>query len=159
LNGGASVAADGAGNVYVVWHAGSEPDKQDEQYRCVWVARSTDEGKTFAREKRAFREPTGACGCCGMRAFADSRGNVYTLYRSVTEGVHRDMYLLSSADKAGTFRGEKIDKWNIDGCPMSTMAFAETGAGVLAAWETEEQVYCARIDRATGQHSTPLAAP
>jgi hypothetical protein len=158
LNGGASIAADGAGNVYAVWHAGAEPAKQDEQYRCVWLARSTDDGKTFAREKRAYSESTGACGCCGMRAFADSKGNVYTLYRSVTDGIHRDMYLLTSADKAVTFRGEKIHEWNIDGCPMSTMAFAETSNSVLAAWETDEQVYYARIERGTGKHSPPLAA-
>jgi hypothetical protein len=159
LNGGASIAADGAGNVYAVWHAGPEPDKQNEKYRCVWVAHSGDGGKTFAQEKRAFSESTGACGCCGMRGFADSSGNVYVLYRSATEDVHRDMYLLTSTDKAATFRGEKIHAWNIDGCPMSTMAFAQTGDNVLAAWETEEQVYCARIDRASGKRSATLVAP
>jgi hypothetical protein len=159
LNGGASIAADGAGNVYVTWHAGPEPKKQDEQYRCIWVAKSTDDGHTFAPEKRAFDEPTGACGCCGMRSFADSGGKFYTLYRSVTEGIHRDMYLLTSADKGATFRGEKIHEWSIDGCPMSTMAFAEARDSVLAAWETDGQVYCARIDRKTGKRSEPLAAP
>jgi hypothetical protein len=159
LNGGASIAADSAGNVYAVWHAGPTPDKQNEKYRCVWVAHSRDEGKTFAQEKRAYSEPTGACGCCGMRGFADSSGNVYVLYRSDTEDVHRDMYLLISTDNGATFRGEKIHGWNIDSCPMSTMAFGEIGNKVLAAWETEEQVYCARIDRSTGKRSAPLAAP
>jgi hypothetical protein len=159
LNGGASLAADSAGNVYVAWHAGPEPTKQDEQYRCIWVAKSTDDGKTFAKEKRVFNDPTGACGCCGMRAFADSAGNVYTLYRSVTEGIHRDMYLLTSADKGLTFRGEKIHEWNIDSCPMSTMAFAEANDSVLAAWETDGQVYYTRIDQKTGRRSEPVAAP
>jgi hypothetical protein len=158
LDGGGSVAADAAGNVYVAWHA-SPPGKRGEDNRCVWVAHSSDDGRTFEAERRAYAEPTGACGCCGMRAFADSKRNVYALYRSVTEGVHRDMYLLTSADKAITFRGEKIQDWNIEGCPMSTMAFAEAGDGVLAAWETEEQVYWARIDPATGRHSAPVAAP
>jgi hypothetical protein len=159
LNGGASLAADGAGNVYIAWHAGPVPDKQDEKYRCIWVAHSRDDGKSFAQEKRAFREPTGACGCCGMRAFADSKGDVYTLYRAAAEGIHRDMYLLTSTDKAATFRGEKVHEWNSDTCPMSTMAFAETGDTVLTAWETGEQVYCARVDPASGKRSAPLAAP
>jgi hypothetical protein len=159
LNGGASIAADGAGNVYVSWHAGPEPTKQDEPYRCIWVAKSTDDGKTFAREKRAFNEATGACGCCGMRSFADSGGKFYTLYRSATDGIHRDMYLLTSADKGATFRGEKIHEWNIDSCPMSTMAFAESNDSVLAAWETDGQVYCTRIDQKTGKRSELLAAP
>jgi len=159
LNGGASIADDAAGNVYVTWHAGPQPDKQDEKYRCIWVAKSTDDGKTFAHEKRAFDEPTGACGCCGMRSFADSEGKFYTLYRSATEGIHRDMYLLTSADKGATILGEKIHEWNTDSCPMSAMAFGEAKDSVLAAWETDGQVYLTRINRKTGQRSEPSAAP
>src|SRR5438045_3785239 len=52
LDGGGSVAADDSGNVYVAWHA-PEPGGKGEDNRRVWVARSTDEGKTFAREKPA----------------------------------------------------------------------------------------------------------
>jgi hypothetical protein len=40
----------------------------------VFVAHSTDDGKTFARERLATGKPTGACGCCGMKSFADSDG-------------------------------------------------------------------------------------
>src|SRR5262249_28262406 len=137
----------------------SPPGKQGEDNRCVWVAHSKDEGKTFAAEQRAIADATGACGCCGMRAFADSKGNVYALYRSAKAGVHRDMYLLASADKGLTFRGDKVHEWNIDTCMMSTAGFSEVGAEVLAAWETEEQVYWARIDRTTGKRSAPVAAP
>jgi hypothetical protein len=73
LDGGGSVAADAAGNVYVFWHA-PEPGKKGEGNRRVWVAASADEGKTFAAERAASTEPTGACGCCGLRAFADRKG-------------------------------------------------------------------------------------
>src|SRR5262249_44499167 len=52
LDGGGSVAADDAGNVYVTWHA-PVPGAKGEDNRRVWVARSTDEGKTFADEKPA----------------------------------------------------------------------------------------------------------
>jgi hypothetical protein len=158
LDGGASIAADAEGHVYVVWHA-SPPGKRGEQNRCVWVAESADDGKTFAPEKRAIPDETGACGCCGMRAFADSKGRVYMLYRAAKEGIHRDIYLLESEPRSDTFRGLKLHEWNIDTCPMSTAAFAEAGDTVLAAWETEEQVYGARIDRRTGKPSDPLAAP
>ncbi|HEV3261945.1 MAG TPA: hypothetical protein VG013_34160, partial [Gemmataceae bacterium] len=107
----------------------------------------------------AFAEPTGACGCCGLRAFADHKGTVYVLYRSATEEVHRDMYLLTSRDKGTDFAGRKVGAWRINACPMSSAALSEAGAGVLAAWETAGQVYHARIDSETGKRSTPMAAP
>jgi hypothetical protein len=158
LDGGGSVAADQAGNVYVTWHA-PEPDTKGEASRRVWVAVSTNDGKTFAREKSAYAKPTGACGCCGMRAFADRKGKVYVLYRSAAEQTQRDMYLLISTDKGARFRGADLDPWKIETCPMSSAAFAEGPAGVLAAWETRGQVYYTRIDRATGKRSAPIAAP
>jgi hypothetical protein len=90
---------------------------------------------------------------------ADRRGDVYLLYRSATEQVHRDAYLLTSRDKGVNFQGEKIHPWNVPACPMSSFAFAEGPTGVLAAWETKGQVYYARIDPATGKKSEAVAAP
>jgi hypothetical protein len=158
LDGGGSVAADEKGNVYVTWHAPT-PGVQGEGNRCVWVARSTDEGKTFVPEQRANAEPTGVCGCCGMRAFADHRGTLYMLYRAATAEVHRDMYLLTSTDRTATFRDDKLSEWTQPACPMSTAVFTEGAGGVLAAWETRGQVYFARIDPATGERSEPIPAP
>jgi len=86
LDGGGSVAADDSGNVYVAWHA-PKPGMKGEENRCVWVAHSTDEGRSFAPEQQAFAESTGACGCCGMSALADSRNNLFVLFRSATELV------------------------------------------------------------------------
>lgn len=157
LDGGGSVAADPKGNVYVAWHA-PEPATRGEDHRHVWLAVSTDEGKTFTREKPAWTEPTGACGCCGMRAFADRRGKVYLLYRSASKRVHRDMYLLVSREKDARFGGVNVGRWNVEGCPMSTAAFVEGPTGVLAAWETKGQVYFARIDPATGKCSRAIPA-
>src|SRR5882762_2490849 len=74
-DGGISVAADARGDVYAVWHAmGTEPG---EDHRRVYLARSTDEGKTFAREAPISPAELGACGCCGIRAFADERGTLF----------------------------------------------------------------------------------
>jgi hypothetical protein len=158
LDGGGSVAADDAGNVYVAWHA-SETEDKGEANRRVWVARSADEGKTFAREKAASESGIGVCGCCGMRAFSDGKGNLCMLYRSATDGVHRDAYLLASKDQGGKFESEKLHAWKVPACTMSSFALGETPAGVLAAWETEGQVYYARIDPKTGKGAEPVAAP
>jgi hypothetical protein len=158
LDGGGSVAADGAGNVYVFWHA-PEPGKKGEAHRRVWVAVSADEGKTFAPEQVASAETTGACGCCGLRAFADRKGRVYALYRGAKDGDKRDMYLLVSADKGKRFQSADVHPWVINACPMSSEAFAEGPSGdVVGAWETKGQVYFARIDPKTGKRSAPVAA-
>jgi len=158
LDGGGSLAADNAGNVYVVWHA-SAPGTEGEGNRRVWIARSTDDGTTFEREKPVWDRATGACGCCGLNAFADRKGTVYVLYRSATEVVHRDMYLLVSKDRGQSFEGTDVSKWNVGYCVMSSEAFAQGPVGVLAAWETEKQAYYGRVDPATGKMSTPVAAP
>jgi len=158
LDGGGSVCADDAGNVYVTWH-GLAPGNKGQESRRVWVARSTDEGKTFAREQPAFARATGACGCCAMRAFADRRGKVYLLYRSAQAGVNRDTYLLVSRNQGASFQGYDLHKWRIASCPMSSFALAESPRTVLAAWETNGQVYFSRIDRASGDRSAPVAAP
>ena len=132
LDGGGAVAADAAGNVYVLWHA-PEPGTEGEGNRRVWIARSRDDGKTFERERVAYAQSTGACGCCGLNAFADRSGVLYVLYRSATEMVHRDMYLLVSRDKGETFQGEDISKWNVGYCVMSSESFSSSPTGVLAA--------------------------
>ena len=159
LDGGGTVAADPAGNVYVVWHGSTEGAAKDEEGRQVWVARSTDDGKTFSPETPAWSEATGACGCCGMRAFVDSRGTVFALYRSATQKVNRDMFLISSRDTGNSFQGERVDRWQIKACPMSSAFLTEVPSGVLAAWETNGQVYCAKVDPNTLQCSQPIPAP
>jgi len=83
------------------------------------MAHSADDGQTFAPEVAASPQPTGTCGCCGMGAFADRRGILFVLYRSATETVHRDMYLLYSNNHGATFRATDIAAWNIGACTMS----------------------------------------
>lgn len=160
LDGGGSVAADQKGNVYVTWHAPRVGGPKGEAGRAVWIARSTDDGRTFSPETKANSEPTGACGCCGLRSFVDRRGVLYTLYRTATSVLKRDMYLLVSEDRARRSRGARIHPWNVPKCVMSLSSFFETPAGaILAAWETEEQVYYARVDRTSPAISKPIAAP
>jgi hypothetical protein len=155
LDGGGSVAADGRGNVYVAWHAGAE--MQGEANRRVWIARSNDDGKTFTREVAANDQPTGACGCCGMRAAADD--SVYMLYRTASAGVNRDMFLLVSKAGGGSFQGTRLHNWRINACPMSTASISPGGRRVMLGWETEGQVYYATFDTATGNVGPAVSPP
>jgi hypothetical protein len=138
LDGGGSLTADPRGNVYVAWHAGEEA--KGEAHRRVWVAVSRDEGRSFGREVPATDEALGACGCCGMRAYAGEDGTLYLMYRAATRGVDRDMYLVTSKDRGKSFTAELIAPWKLEACPMSTTSFG--GAGIVkTAWETNNQVY------------------
>ena len=156
-DGGLSVAADLHGNVYSVWHAmGAEPGDGN---RRVYLAHSADDGKTFAREIPISPPALGACGCCGMRAFADERGTLYVLYRAAAQSIHRDMTLLVSTDRGSTFRTATVAPWEVNACPMSTAYLSEGGHRVLAAWEKAGEVYFEQIDANSLAVSPPIDAP
>lgn len=162
LDGGGSVAADRLGNVYVAWHGVGESEAaggEGEARRRVWITKSRDDGKTFRTERMAWAERTGACGCCGLKIHADRESNVYALYRSATESVHRDIYSLSSNDRGASFQGRLLHKWNINACPMSSMDCADNGHAVVAAWETGGQVYWIRLDGEVRSAREPIPAP
>ncbi|MEJ2007724.1 MAG: sialidase family protein [Acidobacteriota bacterium] len=157
LDGGLSVAADGKGDVYVVWHGtGKIPG---EAHRRVYLARSTNGGRTFAREVPVSPAALGACGCCGMRAFVDRQGALFVLYRAAAEGIHRNMTLLVSTDLGRTFRSTNVSNWRLNACPMSTDYLSEGGRHVLAAWEKAGEVYFDKINPRTFQLSSRIAAP
>jgi len=157
LDGGSSVAADPQGNVYVTWHAAQPGNTNGEAGRAVFVARSTDEGKTFQRESPAISKPTGACGCCGMRAFADSQGNVLTIYRAANQMTNRDETLLISRDKGASFEIAYSHHWSVGTCPMSSMTLSETSGQILAAAETHGRVFFVQFDPQTGKVSSPVS--
>lgn len=139
LDGGGSLAADRKGNVYVAWHAAGGEAKGD-AHRRVWVTISRDDGKTFGREVAATDEALGACGCCGMRAFVGDDDTLYLMYRAATNGVERDMYLVTSQDEGRSYRSERVGPWKLEACPMSTTSIGGQQM-VKAAWETDGQIY------------------
>jgi len=159
VDGGGSIAADASGNVYAAWHSLPVGGQNGEDHRLVWIARSTDDGATFEAERPASREPTGACGCCGVRMFASPSNILYLLYRTATAMTHRDMFLLESNDQGRTFRGSRVQPWEIGACPMTSMSIASAQSSVLAAWETAGQVYFGEIDPKVARIPAPIAAP
>jgi hypothetical protein len=151
LDGGGTIAADSAGHIsaghiYVAWHGKTPGAMSGEAGRQVWIAKSDDDGKTFSAEQPAWRDPTGACGCCGIAIHANSKGTVRVLYRSATKNIHRDIYALTSHDYAKSFDGRKLHPWEINACPMSSMAFSEAGGKIERAWETGGQVYFKNLE-------------
>lgn len=156
LDGGGSIAADRFGNVYVVWHARGE--QPGEEHRTVYIAHSADDGKRFA-PARAVKNGTGACGCCGLRAYAVRDGRVHVLYRAATGGVQRDTTWLSFGKGAiASAKTVRVHPWELRQCPMSTFALAEDPrGGLVAAWETEKQIFLSSLDAARQTFSAPVA--
>lgn len=157
IDGGGALAANQTGDVYVIWHAA--PAGSEDAQRAVYMARSSDNGRTFEREKKINIQPTGACACCQIQALIDSKGALYVLYRAAGQNVQRDSMLLVSRDKGATFQSADVHPWNINYCPMSSYALAQNPNGVLAAWETQEQIYFSQIVPATTKFSVPVVAP
>jgi hypothetical protein len=155
---GGTLAADSANNVYVFWHA-EPPGGKGEDDRRLWMAKSTDGGRSFAKETPEFGENTGVCGCCGSRALAAADGSLYVLFRSASQIVHRDIWLLSSTDHGSTFRGSDISRWNVGACVMSSAALVATPTGVLAGWESEKQVYFGRVVAGANRVEASIGAP
>jgi hypothetical protein len=155
---GGALAADAAGNVYVTWHALLTGGKGEADRRLL-LARSRDDGRTFAPERAISDPAAGACACCGTGTFVDHDGTVYALFRSAREAIHRDTFLLRSTDRGTTFTSQNLHPWEINACPMSTYAFARgpAGSAIAAAWETGGEIYWTRIDARTGNPSRLIA--
>ncbi len=139
LDGGSSVAADGAGNVFVAWHGNALDGPEGEQSRRVWLARSADDGGTFAPEVPISPAETGTCGCCGLR-IAASGSNVHVLYRAATQMVHRDIHALRSSDRGRTFtarQGRRVGNRRVSHVQHDRRAWSTT---TLYAWEHDGQV-------------------
>jgi hypothetical protein len=155
LDGGGSIAVDDGGGVYVAWHAHPVSGEGGEEARRVWIAPSTNDGKTFSAEYPVSEPSTGVCGCCALRIAATRRGELQILYRSATAMVNRDIYSLVSRDRGQTFAGTRLHKWEIGACPMTSMSIV-AGGTPLRAWETDGQVYFTADDKMDPK-SPPLA--
>jgi hypothetical protein len=94
-----------------------------------------------------------------MAALANRSGELFVMYRTAREIVHRDMNLLTSSDRGKSFRSLDLQAWQIGGCPMSTSSLTDVDGHVLAAWETNKQVYFAGVSGTGSSAVKPIAAP
>ena len=158
LDGGGSVAADADGRVNVLWHAGTPGTKTSEDKRRVFLARSTDDGRSFAPET-PVTDGTGACGCCGMEAVSGPGGEIFALYRSAKANVHREATLAVSRDHGVTFTVDPLQDWETGSCPMSSAAFLGSKTGMTAAWETQGRIHFSAVGKGASKPIRIESAP
>ena len=131
LGAGCAIAADGSGGVWVAW---SDAPGGDETQGLVWIARSTDDGASFAPARAAWSEPTGACSACAP-AIATDGDALYVLYRGAGAELEHGAWLLVSRDGGASFTGRALDSWRTRQCPPSGAALRPGPLGMVGVWE------------------------
>jgi hypothetical protein len=118
---GATIAADGEGNVLVFWHVFEPPQEEVPNGHWIYLSRSTDNGAGFASAERVriANIKDLACSMCMMRARIGGDGNVYLAFRSAENNI-RDFYVLRSRKTENRFTALRVnrDHWELKTCPM-----------------------------------------
>lgn len=136
-----SLGIGGDGRIYVSWldernvHAPKPSNKAEghhmESNRDLFIAYSTDGGRTFSKNQKVAAE---ACPCCKTALAVTTDGTLYIGWRQVLPGNYRHIAVTSSADAGVTFSKPVIvsdDKWVLQGCPVSGPSLYVSDGGVL----------------------------
>ena len=149
LDGGAAVAADPGGGVFVLFHGSPLGSAPGESHRRVFLSRSRDDGRTFEAERPVGGE-SGVCGCCGLAAQTAPDGTLHALFRSARDGTHREAVLLTSRDQGASFQSRLLQDWETASCPMSTTRFLPSvDSAPRVDWETRGSIQSLEIGAAS----------
>jgi len=158
LGGGAAIAADPSGNVWIAWH-GLTPGSKGETSRRVFLRHSSDNGATFTAPFPIQGETFGACACCGLAASIDRAGQLHILYRTARATTHRGIRALTLPVNATPETTPAVltqDEWSLGACPMTTSEWSPTEPSV--AWVNAFQIKLFGPDLAQIQSQLPTAA-
>ena len=136
-----SLAVANDGKIYAAWlderniiqpkpskHAGGH---HMESNRELFVAQSTNGGKTFSANRKVAEN---VCPCCKTALAVSSDGTLYASWRQVLPGNFRHIAVASSTDSGASFSSPVIvsdDKWMLQGCPVSGPSLSADGNGTL----------------------------
>ena len=157
-----SLAVAKDGRVYVSWldernvHKPKPSTKAEghhmESNRDLFIAYSTDGGRTFSPNRKVATE---ACPCCKTSLAISNDGTLYAGWRQVLPGSFRHIAIVSSTDGGATFSSPKIvsdDKWVLQGCPVSGPSLSVgTNGNLKVLW------YAAGEANATGLYVSESA--
>jgi hypothetical protein len=143
-----SLAVAAGGRVYLAWldernvakprvEATSVGHKHEEPNSEVFVATSTDGGRSFAPNRRVASD---VCPCCKTSLAVGPDARLYVSWRQVLPGSFRHIAVASSSDGGSTFSGPAIvsdDRWKLDGCPVSGAALALDQGSLRVVWYAE----------------------
>lgn len=130
-----SVAVDSSGNPFAAWIDSRESEMGTAEHPALYVARSTDGGRSFNAPVNAsttLGKFAGTCECCNTALAVSPEGNVFATFRSNIDN-NRDIFIARSLDGGTTFTTIKAasESWQINACPMTGSSVALDGAGTL----------------------------
>ena len=102
-----------------------------ESNRDLFLAYSTDGGRTFSKNQKVAAE---ACPCCKTALAVSPDGTLYAGWRQVLPGSFRHIAVVSSKDGGVSFSAPKIvsdDRWVLQGCPVSGPSLSVDNGGKL----------------------------
>ncbi len=142
---GVTMAADPSGNVIAFWHAFDPPQKEVPEGHWIYLARSFDNGATFAPAERLQLKGIKdlACSMCLMRARIGTDGKVYLAFRSAENNI-RDFYMLKCDVRENAFRAIRVndDNWHLESCPMCGPEFTlDVKGDGYCAFMSKHKVY------------------
>jgi hypothetical protein len=136
-----SLAVAKDGRIYVGWldernvHVPKPSAKGEghhmESNRDLFIAYSTDGGRSFSGNRRVATE---ACPCCKTSLAVSPDGTLYAGWRQVLPGSYRHIAVASSTDGGASFSAPVIvsdDRWVLQGCPVSGPSLAVDANGSL----------------------------
>lgn len=132
-----SLGVSPRGEVFAVWLDGRDQDKGPRGTSAVYLAKSTDGGKSFLPNVAVAH---GVCPCCRPTIAFGQGGKIHVSWRQVFEGSIRDMALATSNDGGKTFSEPArvaTDNWKIDGCPHSGATMAVRGERLWISWYSD----------------------
>ena len=139
-----AIAADG--RIYAAWldernvHVPKPSTKGEghhmESNRDLYLAYSTDGGRSFSANKKVASE---ACPCCKTALTVSQDGTVYAGWRQVLPGSFRHIAVAGSTDGGKSFSTPVIvsdDHWVLQGCPVSgpSLAVDRSSGNLKVVW-------------------------
>lgn len=126
----------------------------------VRVARSTDQGQTFAA---SVKVASNTCECCRTALAVGPENDVYVAWRHIFPGSERDIALARSTDGGASFsRPVRIhdDGWKIEGCPHTGPSLATDSTGTLhIAWYSGAQDFRGAFYSTSADGGATFAVP
>ena len=107
-----------------------------ESNRDLFLAYSTDGGRTFSANRKVATE---ACPCCKTSLTVAPDGTLYAGWRQVLPGSFRHIAVVSSKDGGTSFSSPVIvsdDRWVLQGCPVSgpSLSVDPASASLKVLW-------------------------